>query len=240
MVDFSSLMSVLTADLDALVNQEQTMNRLRVLNQINDLVVELASEAASWSDLVAVGRGAGFGGSEADNDVKVALVSALLIEVKADGDGQGQEHMRRVIAALIKALRESAANITAAWREHVSSAAPGARGLEAVAKTFAGFPAAADDARELQVVLDQLSAMPRERPSFAAEAQLRALAAQVPELLTKLVGEDPEVLAFADSLARGGAAISQITDAVTEWMQSQGFAGSFKVVAGPPAVPQHD
>lgn len=239
-LSLTELVADLASGLDDLGNQQRTLDRLRVLQQLDEVVGELATQASSWSNLVAVGRGAGFGAPEADSAVLAALATAQAVEIKADGEAQGQERRRRAIAAVTTALRESVSMITTAWREHVASAAPGARGLEALAKAFAEVPAAAARARELQAVLIELNAMPLKPPNAASADRLRALSAQVPELLAFLVGDDPEVRAFANSLARGGAAVDQITPGVLAWMTSAGFAGSFKVVAGQPVVSQRE
>lgn len=236
---FSNLVSELTAGLDALGNQQRTLNRLRLLSQMDELVGELVSQVASWSALVAVGRGAGFGAPDADAAVQAALAAAESVQIKAEGD-EDRERGRRAVAALTRALRDSVVSITAAWRDHVANASPGARGLEALAKAFAEVPAAAVHARELQDVLTALNAMPMQLPTAVSAERLRDLSARVPELLALLVGDDPEVRAFADSLARGGAAIHQITPGVVAWMKNAGFTGSFKVVAGQPVVSRRD
>lgn len=238
-VGVSDLVSELAAGLDALGNQQRTLNRLRLLSQMDDVVGELTTVAASWSALVAVARGTGFGAPDSVAAVQVALAAAESVEIKTEGDAE-QERGRRAIAALTRALRDSVMSITAAWREHVASASPGARGLEPLAKAFAEVPAAAVRARELQDVLTALNAMPMQSPNAASAERLRKLSARVPELLALLVGDDPEVRAFADSLARGGAAIDQITPGVLAWMRTAGFTGSFKVVAGQPVVSKRD
>ena len=239
-MSLSELVSDLSSGLDALGNQQETMDRLRLLAQFDDVVRELATQVASWSSLVAVGRGAGFGAPEAGVAVQAALLPAMTVEVRAEDDGQGLERRRRVITTLTTALRDSVASVGAAWREHVAGAAPGATGLETLAKAFADVPAASARARELLGVLAELNALPLKPPTASSAERLRTLSARVPELLALLVGNDPEVRSFADSLARGGAAIDQITPAVVAWMTSAGFAGSFKVVAGQPVVSQRD
>ena len=112
---------------------------------------------------------------------------------------------------------------------------PGVDGLDTLVSAFRTVRGASLSADELKDAIASAKALPRSAPTPLAIAELDRLSAEIPDLLRDLVGDQPEVRAFAEQLGRGGAPISALTPEVLKWMDERGFGLSFKIVAGAPA-----
>jgi hypothetical protein len=232
-VSLSALADDITTRVDQLGQREDVVSQLRSLDAVRQAVDDLLREVDEVHLVVVAARQEDFAPELPDFvDTSSALKKVASQLGKGVVDREGAQRAIDNATGKLRSVRE---NLTTAWRSHVAEEVPGHDGLAVLADAFRAVEGAGPHARDLHMAIDSVRSLFRAPPSPEAISQLRDLAVKVPALLQELVGENEEVRRFAHQLARGGAGVDALTPAVAEWMRSQGFTCSFKIVAGRPA-----
>jgi len=119
-----------------------------------------------------------------------------------------------------------------AWKEIIGSTVKNRSGLIDLVSSFSGLSGADDTATKISKQLDEISNIESHGLSPRNLARLKAISSGIEELLKKLFGDDESVQNFANSIAKGGARIDQLTPEVLAWLSEKGFIDSFKIVPG--------
>ncbi|SRR5258708_5592341 len=148
-------------------------------------------------------------------DVDVPTLEQLLLDVRTE----------------VESVKSTA---TISWHELVDRRIPQRQGLTRLADTYLQLDPGNGLAKELRHAVGAAEQLTNMRPSSEALQRLEQLATRIPQLLRDLVGEDPDVRAFAERVARGGAGLDSLTPEVVSWIALKGFERSFKIVPGEP------
>jgi hypothetical protein len=206
------------------------LRRIDAVDKASDQLVRQLDEIA---ETLVVARVAGFAPPLPDAKAALSAVDKLRGQL-AVGDVD-REYAQGVIDSVSSLIRASKDSLTSAWRAYVAKRIPSPDGLLVLADAFSAVEGASAYATRLRTAIRSVHTYLQQAPSAVAIAKVNELAEEIPRLLQQLVGEKPDVRAFADQLARGGAAIDALTPSVLKWMRDTGFSGSFKIIAGRPA-----
>lgn len=232
----STLVDQVTASVERLGRRGELTAQIQRIYAVDRAAAQLVQQLSELSTTLTVARTAGFAPPLPDVRAAATAVDTLRAQLsEGDVDREFAQSVIDVIGSLIRGAKEA---LTASWREYVVARVPSAEGLLVLADAFSAVAGASTYATRLRTAIRTVHGFLEQPPSADAVTRVNELAAEIPELLQQLVGAEPEVRAFADQLARGGAAIESLTPSVIKWMRDTGFAKSFKIVAGRPAGPQ--
>lgn len=233
MTGISGLVEQVTSGVERLGRRDELTAQLRRIEAIDKAADLLLRQLEDLTKTLAVARSAGFAPPSPDAGTAAAEVDALRSQL-ASGDVD-REFAQKVIDSVGSLIRVAKESLSAAWRAYVAERVPSQEGLLVLADAFSAVEGASNHATRLRTATRAVQTFLQQAPSVEAVQKLDELAQEIPQLLQQLVGAEPEVRAFADQLARGGAAIEALTPSVLNWMKETGFVGSFRVVPGRPA-----
>lgn len=236
MSGLGAVVEQVTSGVERLGRRDELTEQLRRIDAVDKASAQLVQQLEELTETVAVARMAGFAPPLPDAQAARSAVDTLR-EQLAEGDVD-REFAQGVIDAVGSLIRGAREPLTTAWRTYVEDRIPSPDGLLVLADAFSAVEGASAYATRLRTAIRSVHTFLQQAPSADAIAEVNELAAEIPRLLQHLVGAEPDVRAFAEQLARGGAAIDALTPSVLKWMKDSGFAGSFKVVAGQPAGPE--
>lgn len=238
MTGLGVIVEQVTSGVERLGRREELTAQLRRIDAVDQASAQLVQQLQELTETVAVARLAGFPPPLPDAQAARGAVDTLRGQL-AEGDVD-REFAQGVIDAIRSLIRGARESLTSAWRTYVEDRIPSPDGLLVLAEAFSAIEGASADAQRLRTAIQSVHTFLQQAPSADAIAEVNELTVEIPRLLQRLVGAEPDVRAFAEQLARGGAAIDRLTPSVIKWMKDSGFSGSFKVVAGRPAGPGHD
>lgn len=233
MSGLGAVVEQVTSGVERLGRRDELTAQLRRIDAVDKASAQLVRQLQELTETVAVARVAGFAPALPDAKEARDVVDKLRGQLaEGDVDREFAQGVIDSVGSLIRGARES---LTAAWRTYVGERIPSPDGLLVLADAFSAIEGASAYATRLRTAVRSVHTFLQQAPSADAIAKVNELAGEIPRLLQQLVGAEPDVRAFAEQLARGGAAIDALTPSVLKWMKDAGFAGSFKVVAGRPA-----
>lgn len=237
MSGLGALAERVTVGVEGLARRDELTSQLRRVDAVDKAAAQLVQQLQAIGATVAVARAAGFAPPLPDPKAVIGEVDALRRQL-ANGDVD-REFAQGVIDSIGVLIRGAKESLTTAWRTYVGDRIPAPDGLLVLADAFSTVEGASTYATQLRTAIRSVHSYLQQAPSVDAIAEVNELAADIPRLLQRLVGAEPDVRAFAEQLARGGAAIEALKPSVLKWMNDSGFAGSFKIVAGRPAEPNN-
>jgi hypothetical protein len=233
MSGLGAMVEQVKSGVERLGRRDELTAQLRRIDAVDRASAQLAQELQQLTATMAVARAAGF--APQLPDARGASVGVDTLRGQLGNGDVDREFAQGVIDLVRSLIREANESLTIAWRAYVEDRIPSPEGLLVLAEAFNTVEGASDYARRLRTAILSVNASLQQAPSADAIAKVNELAAEIPRLLQQLVGAEPDVRAFAEQLARGGAAMDALTPSVLKWMKDSGFASSFKVVAGRPA-----
>jgi hypothetical protein len=232
----TSLLTVakgIEAGLERLSQKDQLIAQVQSLTGVDRRLGTLLDELDSTASWAASARGAGFVPAPTEVTGTLSNLADLANEAQ---EGRVDPNQAQGVLDEVRSIAVRVENeIKLAWREHVATRVPSQDGLLVLADAFSHVKGAGQEAARLRSAVTMVQTLLTRAPTEEAVAELDRRAVEIPELLQRLVGDDPDVRAFADQLARGGASIEALTPPILTWMRDKGFADSFKVVPGEPA-----
>ena len=229
----STIAEQVTSGVERLGRREELMAQLRRIDAVEKASSELVLQLKYLTETVGVARAAGFVPPLPDAAAARGAVDRLRGQL-ANGDVD-REFAQGVIDSIGSLIREAKESLTTAWRTYVGDRIPSPEGLLVLADAFSAVEGASAFATQPSNSDSRCARFPPTGTFSGCHRKVNELAAEMPHLLQQLVGAEPDVRAFAEQLARGGAGIDALTPSVLKWMEDAGFVGSFKVVAGRPA-----
>jgi hypothetical protein len=217
-----------------LAKQEKVADTVKGLSDLRNQFAELVEELEAVNGLVTGGSAAGFTPKlEAQADDILQSLTAL-----GESSNQGLldgPQTQKVIDAVRSAANTTRTAYALHWRDHVISRVPNLDGLEELASVFTQVGGDRAAIANLKSAVVQLRELVNSAPTAKSLSVLDDIARDVPEALKHLVGENSQVRAFAEDIARGGASVDSLTGPVHAWMKERGFDQSFKIVPGRPS-----
>ncbi|WP_342660847.1 hypothetical protein Rruber_01406 [Rhodococcus ruber] len=141
--------------------------------------------------------------------------------------------MRRLGRSLERYRTDVRTDLIEHWHQYASDRMGDVSDLQVLATTLGQVAELADLSRQVEEALGRLARTQRELPSERSLGLLHAAEAKLQELETAL--QPAAVRRFLSAVARGGAPVELLTDAVADWLRTHGAWSSFRIVAGGPA-----
>jgi hypothetical protein len=227
-----SIAARVRSGVEGLGRRDDVTAQLRRIDAVDRAADSLRRDVDDLKEMLAVTRAAEFAPAMPDPAEVTVAVDSLRDQLER-GDVD-REFAQEVINSVERLVRVASESLVVAWHGHVADRIPSQEGLLILADAFSDVEGAGTYATRLRAAARSVQSFLQRAPTDDAVSELDRLASEIPQLLQQLVGDQPDVQAFAEQLARGGAAIEALTPPVLQWMQEKGFAGSFKIVPGRP------
>lgn len=212
----------------------QTVQLLTNLNeQLSPYVDDLGRVAAAFSALDQVGK------SAERPDTRTLTVACRKAAELVRQNKSGPQDLPRTLGRIKEVTKQTTVTAQDSWREFIDACMPGLDSLSDLAEMLSQVGAdraEADSLRKSVTVLRTLSRrLPDETGPGQAASTVIAIRAALAALLGDSEAENEEVRLFLEAVARGGAHVRMLTQAVMDWMARTDTVDSFKIVAGRPA-----
>jgi hypothetical protein len=150
----------------------------------------------------------------------------------------GPQDLPRTLRDINDVVNTAKATAQPVWREFIDGLIPGLDSLNLFTEMLSKMVTDKVQVANLRRGVTDLRALSRRLPDASAPIQATAAVDIIYPAMTVLLGDtdaDSDVRHFLETVARGGAHVRALTQAVKVWMRRRGVEGSFKIVAGQPA-----